>query len=85
MLKILNKGYEATMRSALDWHTITALAVPARGKDTNGATVPGYAFEVSHAGTLLISGRVRANKVYSRILQEAELTARVLPLTNLGH
>lgn len=46
------KGYMVTMRFMIDRHEITASATPATGRDAQGATVSGYAFEVVHSGTL---------------------------------
>ncbi|ARU05563.1 hypothetical protein CCO03_13510 [Comamonas serinivorans] len=79
-----NKGYTATMRFLLDSHQITAVRVPARGKApepsaAGEALVEGFYFEVNDAGTMLISGRNRASKVYERIVHEAGLLTK--PLT----
>jgi hypothetical protein len=73
-----NKGYTATMRFLFDSHQITAVRVPAKGRDGE-QTVEGFYFEVNDAGTMLISGRSRAGKVYERVIHEAGLLARPLP------
>ena len=74
-----NKGYTATIRFVLDSHQITAVRIPARGRDGE-RMVEGFYFEVNDAGTMLISGRNRASKVYERALHEAGLLAKPLPM-----
>ncbi len=39
-----NKGYQATIRFLLDSHTVVAYMIPAKGRNTAGETVPGFAF-----------------------------------------
>ncbi|WP_028603652.1 hypothetical protein [Ottowia thiooxydans] len=73
-----NKGYTTTIRFLFDSHQITAVRVPAKGID-GAQTVDGYYFEVNDAGTLLISGRSRATKVYERVVHEAGLLTKALP------
>ena len=77
-VEVPNKGYTATMRFLFDSHQITAVRVPAKGKEGN-RMVEGFYFEVNDAGTMLISGRSRAGKVYERVIHEAGLLARPLP------
>lgn len=73
-----HKGYTATMRFLLDSHQITAVRVPAKGRDGD-RTVDGFYFEVNDAGTMLVSGRNRAGKVYERAVHEAGRLAGALP------
>ncbi|WP_423456081.1 hypothetical protein [Ottowia sp. VDI28] len=73
-----NKGYTTTIRFLFDSHQITAVRIPAKGIDGT-QPVDGYYFEVNDAGTLLISGRSRATKVYERVVHEAGLLAKSLP------
>lgn len=77
-VELPNKGYTATIRLLLDSHQITAVRIPAKGKDGLNV-VEGYYFEVNDAGTMMISGRQRASKVYNRLVHEAGLIAKPLP------
>lgn len=79
-----NKGYQATIRFALDSHTIVAYKIPAKGRNSKGEVVPGFAFEVSHSGTMPISGGGRASSLFKRIVHDATLTAGPLPLVSFG-
>lgn len=78
-----NKGYQVTMRSALDSHTVVAYMIPARGRNSAGEVVSGYAFEVSHSGTMFAGGS-RARRLFERIVHESTLAARPLPLVSFG-
>ncbi|WP_312806931.1 hypothetical protein [Comamonas sp.] len=73
------KGYTTTIRVLFDSHQITALMVPAKGK-SGDQTVDGFYFQVNDAGTLLFSGKARARGVFSRVLHEAQLVTKPLPL-----
>ena len=79
-----NKGYQVTIRFALDSHTIVAYMIPAKGRTDTGEIVPGFAFEVSHSGTMPISGGSRASSLFKRIVYDANLTARPLPLVSFA-
>jgi hypothetical protein len=79
-----NKGYQATIRFALDSHTIVAYMIPAKGRAASGEIVQGYAFEVSHSGTMPISGGGRAKSLFRRVVQDAMLVAQPLPLVSFG-
>jgi hypothetical protein len=79
-----NKGYQATIRFALDSHTIVAYMIPAKGLTDAGEVVPGFAFEVSHSGTMPISGGNRASSLFKRIVHDANLAATPLPLVSFG-
>lgn len=46
------KGYMVTLKVLVDTHDIIATAMPAVGRDAQGNAVNGYAFEVSHKGTV---------------------------------
>jgi len=75
-----NKGYQAMIRFALDSHTIVAYMIPAKGFDSAGKDVPGFTFEVSHSGTMPLSGSGKASSLFKRIVHDAKLLASPLPL-----
>ena len=73
-----NKGYTTTIRFLLDSHQITASMVAARGLD-GGKPVDGFYFEVNDAGTMPVSGGLRAGKVFDRLVHDASQLAPALP------
>ena len=75
-----NSGYRVTIRFALDSHDIVALFIPAKARTTEGEIVDGYVFEVNDSGTMAISGRRRASKLFEGIQQRANRIAAPLPL-----
>ncbi len=68
-----NKGYVVTIAYLLDSHRISLVAIPSAGIDASGARVPGFAFEVSHQGTMGITAPPRANSVFRRVTELAGL------------
>lgn len=74
-----NKGYQSTIRFALDSHTIVAYYIPAKG-----AAKEGYVFEVSHSGTMPISGGSRAKKTFNKIIEKAKTYSQPLVLSGYG-
>ena len=78
------KGYQATLRFALDSHTVVAYAIPAKGRSEKGEVIDGFAFQVSHSGTMPISGGGKARSVFKRIMHDAALIASPLPLDPLS-
>lgn len=74
-----NRGYRATLRSSDDWYHIQAYMIPAIGRDSAGATIDGYVFEVGHSGTMPLSERSRAGRILARIVAKAEARAPSLP------
>ena len=75
-----NKGYQVTYRFALDSHTVVAYMIAAKGKDTEGRVLEGYVFEVSHSGTMPISGSHHTNNIFNKIIQAAQTISKTLPL-----
>ncbi|MGZ0018711.1 hypothetical protein [Nitrosomonas sp. wSCUT-2] len=65
------KGYFVTRRFLLDSQDFTARMIPAKGIDQNGKTVSGFYFEVLDAGTMPISGSVRASSLFDKIIEIA--------------
>lgn len=74
-------GYRGSITFALDTHTFTAIAVPVEYAATNGSRSIGYAFEVNHSGTFVISGPARASTIYKRLIQSASQIAEPVKLT----
>jgi hypothetical protein len=66
-----NRGYVATIYFFLDSHRISAVAVPTFGRLIDGTRVPAYSFEVSHAGTMIVSAPPRAQSLFAKINQIA--------------
>ena len=75
-----NKGYQATVRFLLDSHTIVAYMIAAKGRAEDGTLKDGFAFEVSNAGTMPLSGGSRANDLFERLIRDASSIAPPLPL-----
>jgi hypothetical protein len=77
-----NKGYQATVRFLLDSHTIVAYMISAKGKATDGTAKDGFAFEVSNAGTMPLSGGTRANELFERLIRDASAISPPVPLAS---
>lgn len=77
-----NKGYSSTIRFVLDTHRVSAMAVPGTGVEPNGNRVAGYSFQVTHAGTMPISGSNRSAALFASINQRA--AAIHAPLSAVG-
>lgn len=65
------KGYFVTRRFLLDSQDFTARMIPAKGIDQSGKAVNGFYFEVLDAGTMPISGSVRASSLFDRVIEIA--------------
>jgi hypothetical protein len=77
-----NKGYQATIRFMLDSHTIIGYMIATKGKATDGSLVDGFYFEVANSGTMPLSGGNRAKKLFERLVRDASMIARPLPLSS---
>lgn len=66
-----NRGYQATISFLFDSHQIVATMVPSRGRSGDGAVHDGYAFNVTHSGTMPLSGMSRAKRLRERLSQAA--------------
>jgi hypothetical protein len=66
-----HKGYNVTISYLLDSHRISLVAVPAMGLNAEGQRVQGFAFEVTHRGTMPITGAPRATSVFERVNRHA--------------
>lgn len=74
-----NRGYSSTIRFALDSHRVSAMAVPGFGRATDGSKVSGFSFQVTHAGTMPISGSNRSAAIFADINQRAAAIHAPLP------
>jgi uncharacterized protein YceK len=77
------KGYLVTKRFLLDSQDFTSRMIPAKGRDDNGKIFDGFYFEVIDAGTMPISGSVRASSLFDKIIAIANNIARPLPTARL--
>lgn len=74
------KGYFVTQRFLLDSQDFTARMVPTKGNDIKGKTFDGFYFEVIDAGTMPISGSVRASSLLDKINEIASNISKPLPI-----
>lgn len=74
-----NKGYQATISFLFDSHQIVATMVPSRGRLGDGSVRDGYYFNVTHSGTMLLSGAARANRLRDRLSQAAGALSPSVP------
>ena len=77
-----NKGYQATIRFLLDSHTIVAYMIAAKGRSADGTVKDGFAFEVSNAGTMPLSGGSRAGDLFDRLIRDASAISPPVPLVS---
>lgn len=75
-----NKGYQSTIRFLLDSHTITAYMISAKGRTKDGSIVDGFYYEVNDVGTMTISGRKRAKRLYKRLILDASAVSEPIPM-----
>lgn len=66
-----NKGYQATIKFLFDSHQIVATMVPSRGRSDDGSVQDGYYFNVSHSGTMPLSGISRSKRMRERLTEAA--------------
>lgn len=67
-------GYKATVEVLLDFHDIAIYGRPVQGVDSKGESHDGFILEVIDAGTMLVSQKMRAKKLYRRITEQADST-----------
>lgn len=78
------KGYIVTVRFGMDTHTITAMAFPQSGTASDGARRVGYSFQVSHSGSMLLTGPARADSIFQKINEFAAATIAPIAVTNVS-
>jgi len=62
-----NPGYQATIKFLIDSHQIVATMVPSRGVASGDAVRDGFYFNVTHSGTMPLSGIARSNRLKDRL------------------
>lgn len=75
---LTSSGY---VRFALDTHTVNATAIPTRGRLSNGQMAEGYGFQISHYGTMPITGGSKARAVYALLKQQAQTSGELLRIS----
>lgn len=66
-----NRGYQATIKFLIDSHQIVATMVPSRGVASDGTVRDGFYFNVTHSGTMPLSGIARSNRLKERLSKAA--------------
>lgn len=74
-----NKGYQATISFLFDSHQIVATMVPSRGRSGDGAMRDGYYFNVTHSGTMPLSGISRSRRLRERLSEAATALSPSVP------
>ncbi|VTO19727.1 hypothetical protein [Brevundimonas vancanneytii] len=74
-----NKGYQATIKFLFDSHQIVATMVPSRGRSGDGSVQDGYYFNVTHSGTMPLSGMSRSKRLRERLSQAATALSPSVP------
>lgn len=74
-----HKGYQATIRFLVDSHQIVGIMVPSRGVGPDGAAHDGYYFNVTHSGTMPLSGIARAGRLRERLERGAAAISAKVP------
>lgn len=74
-----HKGYEATIKFVFDSHQIVATMVPAKGVAPDGSVQDGYAFAVTHSGTMPLSGISRSRHMRERLAEAATALSPSVP------
>lgn len=62
-----NRGYLATIKFLFDSHQIVGTMVASRGVASGGAVRDGFYFNVTHSGTMPISGIARSKRLKDRL------------------
>jgi len=73
-----NKGYQATIKFLFDSHQIVATMVPSKGRSGDGSA-QGYYFNVTHSGTMPLSGMSRSKRLRERLSQAATALSPSVP------
>ena len=77
-----HKGYTGTVKLGLDRDRVTAVMVPAKGRNAEGAILDGYKFEVLHSGTAA-SVRIAASRdIMKNIIRYATTLSEPLVLVS---
>lgn len=74
-----NPGYQATIKFLIDSHQIVATMVPSRGVASDGTVRDGFYFNVTHSGTMPLSGIARSNRLKQRLSKAATALSPSVP------
>lgn len=74
-----HKGYQATIKFLFDSHQVIGVMVPSRGVGPDGAARDGYYFNVTHSGTMPLSGMARAKRLRERLEEGATAISSKVP------
>lgn len=74
-----NRGYQATIKFLFDSHQIVATMVPSRGRSGDGSVQDGYYFNVTHSGTMPLSGMSRSKRMRERLTEAATALSPSVP------
>ena len=74
-----NRGYQATIKFFVDSHQIVATMVPSKGVSADGSVRDGYYFNVTHSGTMPLSGMSRSKRLRERLQQAATALTPSVP------
>ena len=74
-----NRGYQATIKFLFDSHQIVATMVPSRGRTSDGTVLDGYYFNVTHSGTMPLSGITRSKRMRERLSEAAATLSPSVP------
>ncbi len=74
------KGYTGTVKLGLDRDQITAVMIPAKGRNSAGAVLDGYRFEVIHSGTAAAARIPASRDIIRNIVRNAAMTSEPLTL-----
>lgn len=74
-----HKGYQATIKFLFDSQQIVATMVPSRGRRSDGTVQDGYYFNVTHSGTMPLSGITRSKRLRERLSEAAATLSPSVP------
>jgi hypothetical protein len=77
-----NKGYSGIVKLGLDKDKITAVMIPARGRNSMGSVLDGYRFDVVHSGTAAMARVPAARDIRRNIIRNAANIAEPLTLVD---
>jgi hypothetical protein len=74
------KGYTGTIKLGLDKDRITAVMIPAKGRNAAGTVLDGYRFEVIHSGTAAAARIPASRDIMRNIVRNASMASEPLTL-----
>lgn len=76
------KGYTGTVKLGLDKDRITAMMIPARGRNSMGTVLDGYRFDVVHRGTAAAARIPASRDIMRNIVRNASTVSEPLTLVD---